>query len=591
MSGRKRPREKFRGVRVHHSYIWLNGIESAGIIFIALVLTILSAVEEVEVYPFERAEIIDEIYLTIGALIALLVILIIYRCLRYYFLWYELGDEEFSVHSGILIKKRVHVPYVRIQSIDQTASLLQRVFGVCDVAVDTAGGATNKAVRIPYLAKSQAEILRTELFRRKQYMASAGSTVALGFANPSWPYPQKPVSEEHNVLDAPSQIWDQLGGVFAGDKINTGRVTYEYGLTNGQLFLAGLSNTGTGFLVAIVTVIVGIVQIMSTVVTVFPRRSSAVISLISQITSRVSIQRMVIYSVIAILVIALIVWFVHAIGTCISYGGFKGRRRNDRIEVEHGLFRHQFQGVNVERVQSIVIRQGFIRRLMGYCEVSFGKIDAVGGSDAGNRSADFSTNGFMVHPFIKMKNVPELLENLIPEYSGVPRNVTKIAPVALRRGLIRRCIIQGTGFWLAVIVFIVRGIVAGALWRAYPGDFDMITFVNDIANFFFLIALVVFIFEAIGTILWARESSFAVNDRFMQVSNSGFTRETTSFPRKKIQFGYTKTNPFQRRAKTATIHAVTAAGIGGTTIRLIDVRQSDAKAWLDWIKPYHNLDK
>ena len=93
------------------------------------------------------------------------------------------------------------------------------------------------------------------------------------------------------------------------------------------------------------------------------------------------------------------------------------------------------------------------------------------------------------------------------------------------------------------------------------------------------------VLDAVGAVLWFRGSGFAYNERFMQVSNGGFARETISFPRKKIQFGYTKTNPFQRRAGTATINVRTAAGIGGTTIRLIDAREEDAAAWLEWIKP------
>ena len=98
-----------------------------------------------------------------------------------------------------------------------------------------------------------------------------------------------------------------------------------------------------------------------------------------------------------------------------------------------------------------------------------------------------------------------------------------------------------------------------------------------------------FVLDLVGAVLWFRGSGFAYNEHFMQVSNGGFARETVSFPRKKIQFGYTKTNPFQRRARTATVSARTAAGVGGTTIRLIDVCEEDARSWLDWLKPRGNV--
>ena len=58
--------------------------------------------------------------------------------------------------------------------------------------------------------------------------------------------------------------------------------------------------------------------------------------------------------------------------------------------------------------------------------------------------------------------------------------------------------------------------------------------------------------------------------------------------RNKIQYGGTKTNPLQRRAKTVTLMARSAAGTGGTTERLIDIRQADAERWMDWIQPGGN---
>jgi len=71
----------------------------------------------------------------------------------------------------------------------------------------------------------------------------------------------------------------------------------------------------------------------------------------------------------------------------------------------------------------------------------------------------------------------------------------------------------------------------------------------------------------------------------MQVSNGGLSRESVSFPRQKIQFGCVRTNPFQRMAKTATLKAVIAAGVGGTTISLVDVTEEDAAHWMEWLEP------
>lgn len=69
------------------------------------------------------------------------------------------------------------------------------------------------------------------------------------------------------------------------------------------------------------------------------------------------------------------------------------------------------------------------------------------------------------------------------------------------------------------------------------------------------------------------------------MTNAGLSSSSVVFPRRKIQYGTVLTNPFQRRAKTATISARTAAGVGGTTISLVDVDEAAADRWLSWIEP------
>lgn len=55
-----------------------------------------------------------------------------------------------------------------------------------------------------------------------------------------------------------------------------------------------------------------------------------------------------------IIVLVLVLWVFSALGSYIGYGGFKARRRNNRIEVEYGLLQHTFQGIDIDRVQSVV---------------------------------------------------------------------------------------------------------------------------------------------------------------------------------------------------------------------------------------------
>lgn len=579
---------------VHHSYIWLGSLRIAFmllvVVFFSSFSAIMGAISDGEVITRnDFPTLLIVIACVIGGLVLIIGLTAIYQVMSYKHLYYELGPEEFNLYSGILNKKRVHVPYQRIQSVDQRASLIQRIFGVCNVSIDTAGGASNKAVMVPYVQKTQAEELRRELFARKQYVAAVQRGVAPEAAAAAVAVAAGvPVPHNgNNVLDAPAEIWQDVRGVFGGAAVDTGRVTYEYGMSNKELVFTGLSNN-TAFFVVVIGIVGAIAQFMSQMAPILSGSMEPLVGNVVASSVKLFGGNIIAAGVAAFLGASVVLWAISAIGSCISYGGFRACRRDSRIEVEHGLLQHRFQGVDVDRVQSVVIKQSFIRRILGYCELSLGKIDAATeGSEDQQKS--LNQQGLIIHPFVKLNRVPEILAGIIPEFADVPTENIPVAPVGLRRALIRRCFIQGSGFWLAVIVAIGQIIANMVANPAVPDEATMLFFVNNGSMFGYALAVVLLVLDAVGAVLWFRGSGFAYNERFMQVSNGGFARETISFPRKKIQFGYTKTNPFQRNAGTATVNARTAAGIGGTTIRLIDAREDDARAWLAWLKPHGNV--
>ena len=496
--------------------------------------------------------------------------------MSYKHIWYEFGDEEFSFYSGIFNKKRVHVPYRRIQSVDQTASLLQRVFGVCTVQIDTAGGASNKAVSVPFLRKADAEALRADLFARKS------AAVGAPFREADAP------SSFGNVLDAPAEVWDDVRGVFAGSEVDTGRISFQYGITNSELILTGLSNNTT-----LVLVVVGIIGVFSQVAEVVSQMAGEAGGAVAEVLADAGLalfgNSLIALIVVGLIALSLFVWVMLALGTCISFGGFKARRRGDRIEVERGLLQHRFHGVSADRVQSVVVKQTFVRRIFGFCELSLGKVDASSGS--GGMEDSLSEGALVVHPFVKVDRVPEIVAGLVPEFADMPTERRRVPKVALRRALVRRTIVQGWGLWCAVALALLHvGVMFGV--SAYGDGFmsaGEIFWFDRIALVGYVACAVAEVLAAVGAVLWARSSWFSFNRRFMQVENGGLGTVSVCLPREKIQFGFSKSNPLQRRAKVATITARTAAGLQGTSTRLIDACEEDAAAWLAWLVPGGNV--
>ncbi|WP_368731600.1 PH domain-containing protein, partial [Pseudomonas sp. 2822-17] len=53
---------------------------------------------------------------------------------------YQVVDNELQVRQGLIFRKRRYIRQERIQSIDLNAKLIQRLFNLVEVKVETAGG-------------------------------------------------------------------------------------------------------------------------------------------------------------------------------------------------------------------------------------------------------------------------------------------------------------------------------------------------------------------------------------------------------------------------------------------------------------------
>ena len=75
------------------------------------------------------------------------------------------------------------------------------------------------------------------------------------------------------------------------------------------------------------------------------------------------------------------------------------------------------------------------------------------GEDSGNKQNTLANQGIIIHPFVKMNRVPEILAGLVPEFSDLPQEAKPVAKVALRRAAAAPAASgSGGGFWLAVVV-------------------------------------------------------------------------------------------------------------------------------------------
>ena len=96
----------------------------------------------------------------------------IYANMAYNRWFYEFNDQGLRIERGIIWKKYSNVPYERIQNVDIYRGVMDRVLGLSDLQIHTAGyGAAGgrkrgSEGRLPGLDRQDAETIREELVKR-----------------------------------------------------------------------------------------------------------------------------------------------------------------------------------------------------------------------------------------------------------------------------------------------------------------------------------------------------------------------------------------------------------------------------------------
>ena len=568
------------GVRhsLHHCYIWLDALRVAPIIFICGLSSLPGLAKLAEVLGFVS---VDAFFAAVLLLLAATVLICGavtgVRAWTYRYTWYEFDETEFSFYSGILNKRRTHVPYSKIQSVNERASLLQRLAGVRTVNIDTAGGASNKALVISYVERSAAEYLRRELFRRKHIEGEGERIAAVAPGS---------LAGQGNVLDAAAAVMDDIRGVFAKDAVNTGVVTCEYRLGNKELLFSALCGRAS-FGLALATVMAALV-VMATLAILAVLVDSATFFAATGVPKSDLVLTCGLTGFLLLLCLAM-TWVTYLVGVCLSYGGFQARRRGGRIEVERGLITHVFNGIDVDRIQSVHIHQTFFQRLMRCCSVSYGRIGVASGEESSSSSSQSETDKLVVHPFLPIAEAWNVVQGLTPEYAHAPVASTPMPKVALRRAITRRAVLKGVGFWLAVVLLLLCAAVFAVDATAARGHAQLGGLVAAMLIPGLLLCAAIAAIEVVGAFLWHRRSAFGFDGSGTIVVNGGYSTDTVIVPRKKMQYACLRTNPLQRHAGVATVLVCTAAGVRGRDERLIDVPIAEASAWLDWAQPEGDL--
>lgn len=474
---------------------------------------------------------------------------------------WELTDAGIMLRSGLVTSRQLQVPYEHIHTVNMSSNLVERVLGLMTLDLDTgAASSEGEATRIRGLQAGIAEALREELFRRKAaVLADQGLDARTADADASTE------ADDEASPTAPAPSPDAC-----------------YTLTTAQLVFAAL--TEARVVAQAVAFLILIVQGINLL------QESELVNL-SDVAGDIAVLPVALLIGVAalLLALALIVGFaVSFVMSLIGYAGYRAERAAGRISVERGLLSRTSHTVALERIQSINIRQGLIRQLIGYAEVRASVVGAIGSSDETS-----TADGVVLHPFIRVTEVDAFLASIAPDFSAVEtvetgrvcfdsssEELEEIGLVRLPRAAARRLAFRTAMKSLALAValagvgvFLARVLLAGESWSMVSLAIGALLVVMGVAVAARMI---------LSAVLRYRDSRIGHDrTRFVMVLG-GVKRRTEVVLRARLQHATASASPFQQRVQVATFMTRTAA-TGDLALR--DVSAADADALLAWIRP------
>lgn len=148
-------------------------------------------------------------------------------------------------------------------------------------------------------------------------------------------------------------------------------------------------------------------------------------------------------------------WVISTAGYALKYANFKIERNGNEIRIVQGLFDKKEFVLKLHRIQAITVKEGILRQPFGYCSVEVEVIQSI--ESAGNE--------VMLHPFMKKKDVQQLLAYLQLPYE-MEEEIVHLPKTALRR-----YIIMG---WITTAVLAVPIVSASIYFKQYIALFTLI---------------------------------------------------------------------------------------------------------------------
>ncbi len=289
-------------------------------------------------------------------ILGLLLIMVAASFLSWYRFTYRIEGDELRIESGIFIRKKRYISKNRIQSIDLTAGVIHRLFGLVKVEVQTAGSDNSAEAGLKAVSRRQGELLREALKGEKAEPAGK-------VEDPTEPVKPKAVTQR-------TIGWKRL-------------------------LLAATTSGGIGVFLSLFAV--------------FGSQVNQIIpdGFFTNVYNW-AVHLSIVILLVLVLLVCVGIWLMAIAGTLLRYSYFTIRKYENELFITRGLLEKKQVTVPLNRIQGIRIQENIFRQPLGYAAVY---AEVAGG--ALDKNDDFSIALF---PLLKRTEIQSFVQEYLPGF-------------------------------------------------------------------------------------------------------------------------------------------------------------------------------
>ncbi|AXF54930.1 PH domain-containing protein [Salicibibacter kimchii] len=303
-------------------------------------------------------------YFAMIALPVLFIFSAVYSFLYWLTYWYRVEDQELHVKQGIFVKKHRYIQRSRVQSFDMSAGILQRMFGLVKVQIETAGGGGEPDVHLIALDRAEAKRLRQRLLAKPE--VSAGD--------------EEVESTDLKERDEPDELEPEIEASWA--------LGFKY------LLFAGMTSGGVGL-------------VLSAVLALFSQVDVLLPEAFYETTIGFFLSSTITFLLFLVFMIAFFAWLISIVITIVKYGQFTVIKRGNDLVISRGLLERKQLTLNVHRITTVRFVTGILRQPFGFTTIY---VESKGGG-----SADEQQSTILV-PLVPRRTANDVLAKFLPEF-------------------------------------------------------------------------------------------------------------------------------------------------------------------------------